>query len=77
MGDVMRLRILFAAVTVFLAACGESSTTAPQKMQPGARNNDVIVCRSGYHVATRADGSQYCEPDEMDFTSSSTTAIDP
>ena len=75
----MRLRILFAAVaTVFIAGCGESSTTAPQKMQPGARSNDEIVCRSGYHVATRDDGSQFCEPDATDFsTSSSTTAIDP
>jgi hypothetical protein len=31
-------------------------------MRPGERTND-ITCRSGYHVATRADGTEYCEPD--------------
>lgn len=70
---VMRIRILFAAAaTILLAACGESST-GPKQLAPGARTNDDIVCRSGYHIATRADGTQYCEPDDPDFTSSSTS----
>ena len=78
MGVVMRIRILFAALaTVFIAACGESST-APQQLRPGTRSNDEIVCRSGYHVATRADGTEYCEADETDSSSASTTTtIDP
>ena len=60
----MRIRILLAlSVTLVLAACGETST-APQKLQPGARSSDGdITCRSGYHLATRADGTQSCEPD--------------
>jgi hypothetical protein len=62
----MRIRLLLAAAaTVTLAACSESPT-APQKMSPGGRLSDGIVgitCRSGYHIATRADGSEYCEPD--------------
>lgn len=80
-GVVMRFRVLFAAAaTVFVAACGESSTTAPQQLRPGTRSNDLIICRSGYHVATRADGTQYCEPDETDLGSASsttTTSTDP
>ncbi|MDB4892353.1 MAG: hypothetical protein JWL61_4208 [Gemmatimonadetes bacterium] len=59
----MRLRILLAiAATVAIAACSES-TTAPKTMRPGARSADLIECRSGYHVATRSDGSEVCEPD--------------
>jgi hypothetical protein len=58
----MRIRlILTATATLALAACGGSPTT-PGTMRPGARTND-ITCRSGYHVATRADGSEVCEPD--------------
>ncbi|MEO5817999.1 MAG: hypothetical protein ABIT20_22210 [Gemmatimonadaceae bacterium] len=60
----MRIRIIVAvAATIVLAGCGESST-APQTMRPGARAADIIECRSGYHVATRADGTESCEPDE-------------
>lgn len=63
-GAVMRVRLLLAiTATVALAACGESSSTAPQSPRPGARSADEITCRSGYHIATRADGSQYCEAD--------------
>ena len=62
----MRIRLLLAAaVTVTLAACSESPT-APHRMAPGGRHSDAIVgitCRTGYHIATRADGSEYCEPD--------------
>ena len=60
----MRVRLLFAiCATVALAACGESSSTAPQSLRPGVRSSDEITCRSGYHIATREDGSQYCEVD--------------
>ena len=63
-GAAMRIRLLLAiTATVVLAACGESSSTAPQSPRPGARSADEITCRSGYHIATREDGSQYCEPD--------------
>lgn len=59
----MRLRLALACASVLaLAACSETST-APTQLTPGARNN-TITCRSGYHPATRADGSQYCEPDQ-------------
>ena len=60
----MRIRLLLAiGATIALAACGES-TTAPQTMRPGTRTSDLLECRSGYHVATRADGTESCEPDE-------------
>lgn len=60
----MRIRLLLAiGATIALAACGES-TTAPQTIRPAARTSDVLECRSGYHVATRADGTESCEPDE-------------
>ena len=59
----MRLRLALACASALaLAACSESST-APTQLAPGARLND-ISCRSGYHIATRADGSQYCAPDQ-------------
>ncbi len=59
----MRLRIVFViAATVAIAACSES-TTAPRTLRPGARSADIIECRSGYHVATRSDGTEVCEPD--------------
>ena len=61
----MRIRVLLAiTATLTLAACGETST-APHVMRPGARTSDEITCRSGYHIATRADGSQYCEEDPV------------
>ena len=61
----MKLRVLLAAAaTLALAACADSPTAAPSSpLTPGARASDVISCRSGYHVATRADGSEYCEED--------------
>ena len=65
----MRIRVLLAlAGTLALAACGESSSTAPLK--PTGATRDDIICRSGYHIATRADGTQYCAPDALDGTSS-------
>jgi hypothetical protein len=65
MGAVMRIRLILAAVaTLALAACS-GSPSAPGTMRPGARTDDV-TCRSGYHVATRADGTEYCEPDAGD-----------
>jgi hypothetical protein len=59
----MRIRIVLAvATTIVLAGCGESNT-APQTVRPAARTADIIECRSGYHVATREDGTESCEPD--------------
>lgn len=59
----MKIRILLAAAaTLALAACADSpSATSP--LTPGARSSDDITCRSGYHIATRADGTEYCEAD--------------
>lgn len=61
----MKIRVLLAAAaTLALAACADSPTAAPSSpLAPGARSSDDISCRSGYHVATRSDGSQYCEED--------------
>lgn len=63
-GVVMRIRILLAAAaTLALAACADSVTPS-SPLTPGTRSSDGdITCRSGYHVATRSDGSQYCEAD--------------
>ena len=58
----MRIRLLLAvAATLALAACGDSST-AP-RLSPDKAARDEITCRSGYHIATRDDGSESCEPD--------------
>ena len=66
----MRIRLLFAAAAALtLAACADSST-AP-RLSPNGTSKDVITCRSGYHIATRDDGTQYCE---ADATMSATTA---
>jgi len=64
-GAVMTIRILLAAAaTLALAACADSPTAAPSSpLTPGTRSSDNISCRSGYHVATRADGSEYCAED--------------
>lgn len=60
----MKIRVLLAATaTIALAACADSPTATQSPLSPGARSSDDITCRSGYHVATRADGSQYCEAD--------------
>ena len=63
----MRIRPLLAAAaaaTLTLAACGESSTT-PQRLSPTeASRDEELTCRSGYHIATREDGTQYCAPDD-------------
>jgi nitrous oxide reductase accessory protein NosL len=58
----MRIRLLLAAAaTLALAACSDASS-APQ-LSPAKVSKDEITCRSGYHIATRDDGSQYCETD--------------
>lgn len=62
----MRLRILFAiVVATALAGCSDSSTatSAPPRLRPEGPLL-TLECRSGYHVATRADGTKYCAPDE-------------
>ena len=75
----MRIRLLFAAAAgLTLAACSESST-APHRMSPADKPAaDMITeCRSGYHIATRADGTEYCETDSPETTSpSSAVATD-
>jgi Spy/CpxP family protein refolding chaperone len=64
----MRSRLLLAiAAMLTLAACSES-TTAPRAISPGVRSADVNpepdgTCRSGYHGATRSDGTVTCEAD--------------
>ena len=59
----MRMRLLLALSGVLmLAACGESATS-PTRLAPTGAAKDEITCRSGYHIATRDDGSQVCEPD--------------
>jgi len=72
----MRIRLLLAATAaVTLAACSESAT-APHTLSPADRSSrDIgITCRSGYHIATRADGSEYCTQDgDASFMSASTT----
>ena len=60
----MKIRILLAAAaTLALAACADSPTGTQSSLTPTTRSSDDIECRSGYHVATRADGSEYCEAD--------------
>lgn len=61
----MRLRILLSlVVTTVLAGCSDAtSATAPSAIRPQAAQFD-LQCRSGYQVATRADGTQYCAPIE-------------
>ena len=74
-GVIMRSRlILAAAATLALAACGESASTAPRSPSPGARAADVVECRSGYHIATRADGTEYCAPDEAFMAATAQTS---
>ena len=69
----MRIRLLIAAaVTLTLAACGESAT-APQPLSPTGASRDIGTCRSGYHIATREDGTEYCAPD-AEAQAASTTA---
>ena len=59
----MRISLLLAAAAALtLAACADSST-APRFTPTGASRD--ITCRSGYHIATRDDGSQYCEQDAI------------
>lgn len=59
----MRIRLLLAAsAALTLAACSESST-APRTLSPSDRPSADITCRSGYHIATRIDGTEYCELD--------------
>jgi hypothetical protein len=58
----MRTRLLLlAAAALTLAACSDSTTTP--RLSPAKVSKDEITCRSGYHIATRDDGSQSCEAD--------------
>jgi len=72
----MRIRLLLAAAaTLTLAACGESST-APRLTPPPAQK-DETTCRSGYHIATRDDGTDYCEAEAPFAASAATTSTAP
>jgi hypothetical protein len=56
--------LLAAAAILALAACNSSSTTGPRQLKAGTANHDDdVTCRSGYHVATRIDGTQECVED--------------
>jgi hypothetical protein len=70
----MRIRLLLAATAaITLAACSDSST-APHQLSPDRSTKDIgITCRSGYHIATRDDGTQYCEADGGTMTATTTT----
>jgi hypothetical protein len=68
----MRIQLLLAAATALtLAACTDSSTTP--RLSPNGATKD-ITCRSGYHIATREDGSESCEPDGDTFFAPAQTA---
>jgi len=59
----MRVRLLLAATAVAtLAACSDTAT-APRQLTPPDSPRSDLTCRSGYHIATRADGTEYCEED--------------
>jgi uncharacterized lipoprotein YajG len=61
----MRIRLLFAAAAaLLLAACSDSSTASRLTPTGPTRN---VACRSGYHIATRDDGTNSCEPDTDGF----------
>lgn len=65
----MKIRVLLAAAaTLALAACADSPTATQSPLTPGTRSSDDITCRSGYHVATRSDGTQYCEADAQSMS---------
>ena len=69
----MRIRLLLAAAAALtLAACSESSTSP--RMTPTGVSKDETTCRSGYHIATRDDGEQVCEPDGISFGERSVAA---
>lgn len=66
----MRSRLLLAASAASLLALGAcaDSPTAPRHFDPNVKRWDMSpgpggTCRTGYHVATRADGMLVCEED--------------
>jgi hypothetical protein len=69
----MRIRLLLAAAAAAaLAACSDSSTS-PRPMAPADKPAADISCRSGYHIATRVDGTEGCEPDQAAAYATPTT----
>ena len=67
----MRTRLLLAtAAALTLAACGDSSTRPALSPTKPSRE---LTCRSGYHIATREDGSESCEPDGDSYAAPSAT----
>jgi hypothetical protein len=63
----MHHRLLLAAAALLtLAACSESPIAPRSSLKPGVRSSDYDPadgCKSGYHVATRSDGTLDCVPD--------------
>jgi hypothetical protein len=73
----MRIRLLLAAAAALsLAACSDSPTSTSPRLSPTAPTRDV-TCRSGYHIATREDGSESCEPDVDGFFSPAPSSAAP
>lgn len=53
-------RILFSLLVLAVAAAACSEPTTP--LTPTTVRKDE-ACRSGYHIATRSDGTTECVPD--------------
>jgi nitrous oxide reductase accessory protein NosL len=71
----MRIRLLLAAAaTIALAACGDAATSPRLTPTPASKDAVTITCRSGYHIATRADGTEYCESEPESTSASAATA---
>lgn len=61
----MRIRLLLAAAAALtLGACSDSSTRPRQITPSGPTRDGDSSCRSGYHIATRENGTTECVPDE-------------
>jgi hypothetical protein len=71
----MRIRLfLAAAAALTLAACSQSST-APGLTPSGA--SKMEACRSGYHIATRDDGTETCVADALMSRAAAPTVAQP
>jgi hypothetical protein len=62
----MQPRLLLAAAALLTLAACTDTPTAPQQLAPTARASSMEpnpdgTCNSGYHIATRTDGTTYCE----------------
>jgi hypothetical protein len=72
-GGVMR-KLVYLGIALGLAACADSPTApaAARRITPASATKPGmdITCRSGYIVAYRSDGTQYCAPDGTQQTMS-------